>query len=87
MDHATDGSQQARRRDRQGRAQPQAKPTKSAKTINNRLTVLNACLKRGVRWKIIPAMPCVIEIPAVDEDAAARQGRASSTVRDPSRTI
>ena len=48
-----------------------AKPTKSQKTINNRLTVINGALKRAVKWKIIPAMPCTIEVPSVQSDEAA----------------
>lgn len=47
------------------------KPTTSLKTLNNRLTVINQCLKRAVKWKLLPAMPCTIEIPTVQSDEAA----------------
>lgn len=37
----------------------------SAKTIANVMTVLNAALKLATRWKVIPQMPCTIEIETV----------------------
>jgi integrase len=40
---------------------------RAPKTINNVLSPLNACLKLAVKWRILPAMPCTIEIPPVND--------------------
>ncbi|HEY1695182.1 MAG TPA: site-specific integrase [Polyangiaceae bacterium] len=42
--------------------------TLSPKTINQSMTVLGAALKLAVRWKVIPAMPCTVEIPVVHSE-------------------
>jgi integrase len=39
---------------------------KSRKTLNNVLTVLNKLLKVAVKWKVIPTMPCTIELVKVN---------------------
>jgi integrase len=39
--------------------------TKSRKTTNNVLTVLNKLLKVAVKWKLLGAMPCTIELVKV----------------------
>jgi integrase len=39
--------------------------TKSRKTVNNVLTVLNKALKVAVKWKVIGGMPCTIELVKV----------------------
>jgi len=39
--------------------------TRSPKTVNNVLTVLNTCLKIAVRWGVIDAMPAKIELVKV----------------------
>jgi integrase len=39
--------------------------SKSRKTVNNVLSVLNKALKVAVRWKVISAMPCTIELVKV----------------------
>jgi integrase len=38
---------------------------RSRKTVNNVLTVLNKLLKVALRWKVIDAMPCTIELGKV----------------------
>ncbi len=38
---------------------------KSRKTVNNVLSVLNKALKVAVKWKVIQAMPCTIELVKV----------------------
>jgi integrase len=35
---------------------------KAPKTVNNILTVLSKTLRLAVKWKVIPAMPCTIEL-------------------------
>lgn len=44
--------------------------TKSAKTVNNVLTVLNTMLKAAVEWKVLDAMPCTIRLLKVAEHEA-----------------
>jgi len=39
--------------------------TKSRKTVNNVLSVLNKALKVALRWKVIAALPCTIELVKV----------------------
>jgi integrase len=39
--------------------------TRSRKTVNNVLTVLNKLLKVAVKWKVIGSMPCTIELMKV----------------------
>jgi integrase len=46
------------------------KPTNEAKTINNRLTVLNKLLKVACEWGEIPSMPCTIRLLKVAEGEA-----------------
>jgi integrase len=38
------------------------------KTRNNILSPLGACLKLAVKWRVIAAMPCIVEIPAVHSE-------------------
>ncbi len=45
-------------------------PTKHAKTINNRLTVLNKLLKVACEWEEIAAMPCKIRLLKIAETEA-----------------
>jgi integrase len=49
---------------------PGRKPgaTLSKNRINNILWPLNSCLQLAVKWKVIAAMPCTIEIPAVNSE-------------------
>jgi integrase len=46
------------------------KPTSSPKTLNNRKTVVNACLRFAVERGHIPLMPCRIDIRHVETDEA-----------------
>lgn len=46
-------------------------PTNQAKTINNRLTVLNKLLKVACEWAEIPAMPCTIRLLKITDSEAA----------------
>jgi integrase len=46
-------------------------PTNQAKTINNRLTVLNKLLKVACEWGEIPAMPCTIRLLKITDSEAA----------------
>ena len=39
--------------------------TKSRKTVNSVLSVLSKTLKVAVRWKVITALPCTIELVKV----------------------
>ncbi len=39
--------------------------TRSRKTVNNVLTVLNKLLRVAVKWKVLDAMPCAIELVKV----------------------
>jgi integrase len=41
---------------------------RAAKTINNVLSPLNACLKLAVKWRLLPSMPCTIEIQPVSDE-------------------
>jgi hypothetical protein len=41
----------------------------AAKTVNNVLTVLNIVLKTAVKWSVIPAMLCSIELLKVSSGA------------------
>jgi integrase len=46
------------------------KPTKSRKTLNNRLLVVSSMLRRAVEWKArtgLASMPCAIKLLAVDD--------------------
>lgn len=45
---------------------------RSAKTVNNILTVLNTMLKAAVRWRVIERMPCTIELVKVDRVTEAK---------------
>jgi integrase len=42
----------------------------SPKSVNNRLSVLSTLLKTAIRWKLLPSMPCLIELVKVDEEEA-----------------
>lgn len=46
------------------------RPTSSPKTLNNRKTVLNSALKFAVERRIIPLMPCKIDVKHVETDEA-----------------
>jgi integrase len=41
---------------------------RTPRTVNNILTVLNSCLKLAIKWKVLDAMPCTIEIRAVSDE-------------------
>lgn len=45
---------------------------RSAKTVNNVLTVLNTMLKAAVRWRVIDRMPATIELVKVDRGTEAK---------------
>jgi integrase len=40
---------------------------RAPKTLNNVLSPLNACLKLAVKWRVIPSLPCTIEIRPVSD--------------------
>ncbi len=57
-----------------GRTLLTLRPTKSKKTINNRLSVISSMLETAVRWKKrtgLVAMPCTIEMGKVDSQKPA----------------
>src|SRR5437773_2358368 len=43
---------------------------KSAKTVNNVLTVLNVLLKKAVEWDVVNRMPCTIRLLAIPKGSA-----------------
>jgi len=43
---------------------------KSAKTVNNVLTVLNVLLKKAVEWDVIDRLPCVIRLLRISKPSA-----------------
>jgi integrase len=45
--------------------------SKSPKTVNNVLTVLNVLLKKAVEWGIIDGMPCAIKLLPISKPAAS----------------
>ena len=45
--------------------------TKSPKTVNNVLSVLNTLLKRGVEWGVLDRMPCSIRLLKVSKGSVA----------------
>jgi integrase len=44
--------------------------TRSAKTVNNVLTVLNTLLKQAVAWEVIERMPCTIRLLPIAKSSA-----------------
>jgi len=44
---------------------------RSAKTVNNVLTVLNTMLRKAVEWNVVTQMPCVVKLLPVSKAATA----------------